>query len=118
MSNKSFTRAWYDWLRTPCPVANFRNGKVGALTYGVEHDLDHLASNVSRLGQSVIERVEWDYPKLASEELNAITAIETELESLAVTEEERDEYKRYILATRSLLEAVSTLDPQRLAIAH
>jgi len=107
-ASKSFARAWYTWVHTPCPTDNFRRGSRNSPTYSVECDLDHVASRVHSLGHGVIENRKWDYPKLASQEIDELDRIMSAVERQVIPDEEKGELIRYILATRELLELIGS----------
>ena len=104
MVTRGFIRAWRKWQHSSEPASNFNNRRGNAPTYGIECALDHLASYVYSLCTSAIGNVDWDYPKLASEQLAELDRINSELEKCAISEPARQEFREYISATRALLE--------------
>jgi hypothetical protein len=107
--SKALVRAWYVWQHSPEPVSSFRHRRIDAPTYGIEHDLDHLASNVYSLGSAAIGRETCDYHQRASEELAEIDRISAELDSCAIPETEKSKLAEYISVTRSLLQELKRL---------
>jgi hypothetical protein len=103
-TTKTFIRAWHEWQHTPEPVSKFRHRRTNAPTYHVECALDHLASNVHSLGSGLISGKNWNYAELASENLDELSSISSELESCAILETEKEEFRRYASVTRRLLE--------------
>jgi hypothetical protein len=63
---------------------------------------------VYSLGNGVIENRDYDFGKLASEELERINKLSLEIESCDVAEIEKKELQNYILTTRLLLEEIKT----------
>ncbi len=108
-TSKGFVRAWYDWQRVTLPVSNFRQRRVSAPTYEIEHDLDHLASNVASLGGSVISGEKIEYAKLARQELIVLENIASKLELCEVSMNEKSPLLKCIDATRTLLKEISLL---------
>ena len=104
---QTFIRAWRAWQHSDVPCENFRLRRSNAPTYGIEHDLDHLGSRLYSLGSAIIEGKSWDYAKFASEELDALERISSELESCDIPKGEKERFKGYISVVRSLLEEMN-----------
>ena len=104
--SKAFIRARYDWIRLSVPAQNFYLKCAQAPTYGVELNLDHLRSHVHSLSGSILEGKEQDFFKLASDALEELNDVSLELEGCDVSEEEKEELRKYIAATQSLLEEI------------
>ena len=107
MLTNDFIRAWYSWQHCAEPVANFRLKRTDAPTYEIESAIDHLASYTYSLGSSLIGQGDWNHHKLASEELVELEKISSELESCAISETEKTEFREYMAVTRALLEAIA-----------
>ena len=101
---QTFIRAWRAWSHSHLPSENSRLGRAAAPTYGVELDLDHVHSRLYSLGSAAIEGKGWDYEKLAAEGLADLGRIGVELEACSVAEGEKESFRSYISAARSLLE--------------
>ena len=106
--SKTFIRAWHEWIRLTVPTQNFRLNRSEASTYNVELALDHSSSYVHSLGSGVIDGKEYDFVKLASNELEELNKIRLEVEACDVGTAEREELRNYIVATQSLLEEIKT----------
>jgi hypothetical protein len=100
---KGFIRMWYAWQHSPEPVSNFRHRRVDAPTYRIEHDLDHLASGVYELCTSVIAG-RWEHARVADEELAELEELSRALEGCPISQDEKNEFRRYMSVTRMLLE--------------
>ena len=105
--SKTFNRAWFKWIRLEFPAKNLHLNSAKVLSYEVE--LDHLRSYVYSLGKGVIENRNYDFGKLASEELERLNELSLEIESYGVTEKEKNELQKYILSTQLLLEEIKHL---------
>jgi hypothetical protein len=93
------------------PTPNFRLNRSEASTYNVELALDHSSSYVHSLGSGVVEGREYDFVKLASDQLEELHKIRLEIEACDVATAEREELRNYIVATQSLLEEIKTSVP-------
>lgn len=105
-NNKRFIKAWYRWQRVDLPVSNFRQKRVNALTYKIEHDLDHLAGYLYTLGQKVISDSKIELTDIIKRELNELERINRELDACAIPNTEKKLYANFINATREMLEAI------------
>lgn len=107
MPSNEFVRAWYSWQHCAEPVANFRLKRTDAPTYDIESAIDHLASHMYSLGSNLIAQGDWNHSKLASEDLVELEKISSELESCAISETEKAQFREYIAVTSALLEAMA-----------
>jgi len=64
---------------------------------------------VHSLSGSVLEGKEHDFFKLASDALGELNNLSLELEGCDVSEEEKEELRKYIAVTQSLLEEIKLL---------
>src|SRR5688572_32732303 len=101
--NPGFIRRWRAWRRATAPVSNFENGRDSAPSYGLECELDHLRSYVAWLGGALIDGEEFDYARLASEQLGKARTLSEALEGLEVEHVLREELTRYLELTEELL---------------
>ncbi len=90
------------------PTKNFRLNRSKAISYEIELKLDHLRSHIYTLGNALIEGKEYDFFKLASDDVQELNELNVEIESCDITEAEKQELRQYILATESLLEKIRT----------
>jgi hypothetical protein len=101
-------RARSAWTRLNRPVDRFRRNDGGALTYGIECDLDHQADYVDTI-LGAIDRNDpsWDFLVRAGDELRDLLSFRERLASL---EEDLPPYAtellEYMNVTVELLEAV------------
>jgi hypothetical protein len=103
----SFMRAWRDWWRLQTPVDNFRRGRRDAPTYGLECDLDHIASSVATLGSAYMSRKDWDFVKRGIQELQELAAVHSEAQALGTLQpEHRSALMEYLQATEGVLRAL------------
>jgi hypothetical protein len=107
--HKGLARAWYNWQHTALPVSNFRQGRVNAPTYKIEHDLDHLNSYLYGLGIEAISGKEIDYSKLVTQEITLLENIGKELEECEISASEKTIYSSYIAVTYALLQVMSKI---------
>lgn len=108
MSARSpFMRVWKEWRRLQPPVDNFRHGRRSAATYGLECDLDHIASSVTSLGNAFMSQKDWDYVKRGIQELQELEAVRSEAQSLKTVEpQHRSALLQYVIATEGVLRAI------------
>ena len=105
-NNKRFIKAWYKWQRVDLPVSNFRQKRVKSLTYKIEHDLDHLASYLYTLGESVLSGSKIEIKDIVKGELDELEGINKELDICAIPSNEKIPYVNFINATRDMIEAI------------
>lgn len=95
------------WEGTPRPVANFLAGRVTAITFGIELDLDHQASYLETMIKALLEQNQyWDYGLRAGDELKDLAEFQSRLEALELPDEIAAPFCRYIDATRAMLDMV------------
>ena len=107
---RPFTRAWFTWRRMEPPVGRFRNGERRAASYEIESALDHIVSSVYSLGEGYIAGRESDFVAQSSRRLADLDGLASALDQTDVTVEERDRFRDYLTATRSVLEALRDAD--------
>lgn len=96
--------AWRKWQHRAEPVANFRLKRTSVATYRIEFAIDHLASHIYSLGSNLLGHGEWNHSSLAAEVLVELEKISSDLETCAISETEKTEFREYIAVTRSLLQ--------------
>jgi hypothetical protein len=104
--SKTFIHAWHKWIQLTIPTKNLDLNS--AKTPGYEIELDHLRSCVYFLGNEIIGGRNYDFIKLATEELEKLNEISLEIESCEIAETEKREIRDYISFTRMLLEEIKT----------
>jgi hypothetical protein len=104
----SFSSQWFTWRRTQAPAERYRAGSRGTPVDDVECAIDHLASSVQGLGAGYTEGKAWDYPDLAARRLEEVARIDATLDACDLPEEEKAVYRRYLAATRGVLEAIGS----------
>lgn len=112
MLSKTLSRRWFQWLRTPAPTANFRAGKNNALTYGLEHDIDHEVSYIQSLVRSAIAGEPLDYPRLAGNELKEVQEMSLKLEACELPDSERAKYSDFLQDMLALLDELKNHVPE------
>ncbi len=103
---REFVRAWYAWQRVPLPVESFRQNRAGSSTLRLEHDLDHLRTDVHSTGSSFLSGTRWDWPSLVARHFDDLWEAEAELERLALCEADKRPYWAFVAATRRMLTAL------------
>lgn len=102
--SKDFLKAWTTWYRTPRPVSNFRSGQRSAPSYGLECELDHSATWVAGLAQDMIAgSVRENVFERIEEESADLERLLLQVDSCAVSEETKQDFRGYIAQTRALL---------------
>jgi hypothetical protein len=101
-----FSRQWFTWRRMQTPTERYRAGSRGTPVDDVECAIDHLASSVQGLGSGYMEGKDWDYPDLAARRLEEVARIDATVDACDLPEEEKAVYRRYLAATRGVLEAI------------
>lgn len=66
-----------------------------------------MVSRVHRLGNSLVEGIQWDYSDLASQEISELDQITSRLDRQAMPNEEKERLKSYISLTHDLLQLIS-----------
>ncbi len=103
---RSFIRAWYEWRHAVCPLSNDYLQNRESPCFSVEHDLDHMDDWLYSIGHSLIEGKDYEYNQIASEGLVELGEICALLEKCDISENEKEEFQKYILIVRKLWEEI------------
>jgi hypothetical protein len=107
------------WKNTPRPFANFRTGRVSALTFGIECDLDHQMSYIETMLEALNNwSPHWDFEFRAQHELRDLREFESRIDALELPTEESQPLLRYTKATRDLLEQIVEEAGSRKRLGH
>ena len=106
MLSSDFIKAWRDWLRRPVPASNFRNGRTGSPAYVIEHDIDHAASYIQGLVESLIAGKELDFQNLAAKELAEMHQLVAKLNDSELNGDEKQQYLGYLSDMTFLLREI------------
>lgn len=103
----AFVRAWRDWLHVAPPINNSRQRRFNAPTYQAEVVLDHLEDRLYTMGMAILGGKDLDFVGFAKEELCELDRLSRGLESLALTQGEKETFDASIAASRALLVEIS-----------
>lgn len=108
--DKELFDLWRAWRTTPRPLDNFRAGSRNAPSYDLECDLDHTIGWIAALGEELIERrVRGDaWLRIADEQIGLQNHLMV-LDSIAVTDEQKQRLRSYISQTQTLLEKLANV---------
>jgi len=90
------------------PTGNLTDAQ--APTYPIELALDHIASHLLAVGNDAAgSSTKIDWPKIVPENLADLDAVQTSLDSLAITEGQKAPFRSYISECRALWEQMRSL---------
>ena len=105
---KDFADSYARWLRLSRPTRNVEN--VLAPTHVFEVDLDHTISDLVSVGRRTLEKpTQFDYAKIVPQYLEDIDRLESKLDTLNVSDGERNNYRTYLSECRWVWEKMKQL---------